>query len=52
MTPSPESFPPIHGTYPAILGWFGDAGSLEVWMRQSDLNARVFGKAWCLIRTD
>lgn len=35
-----------------LEGWFGDAGSLEVWMRQSDLDAGAFEKAWCLIRTD
>jgi hypothetical protein len=35
-----------------LEGWFGDAGSLEVWMRQSDLDAGAFESAWCLIRTD
>lgn len=35
-----------------LAGWFGDAGNLEVWMRQSDLDAQRFSKAWCLIRTD
>lgn len=35
-----------------LEGWFGDAGSLEVWMRQSDLDAEAFENAWCLIRTD
>jgi len=35
-----------------LEGWFGDAGSLEVWMRQSDLDAGAFENAWCLIRTD
>ncbi|MCW4467213.1 YwqG family protein [Glutamicibacter sp. MNS18] len=33
-------------------GWFGDAGSFEVWMRSSDLDARNFDQAWCMIRTD
>lgn len=36
----------------AVLeGWFGDCGHLEVWMRASDLAARDFTQAWCLIRT-
>jgi hypothetical protein len=35
-----------------LEGWFGDAGNLEVWMRQSDLDAQRFSEAWCLIRTD
>lgn len=35
-----------------LEGWFGDAGHLEVWMRRSDLAARAFNKAWCLIRMD
>lgn len=35
-----------------LQGWFGDAGNLEVWMRQSDLEAQNFDAAWCLIRTD
>jgi hypothetical protein len=35
-----------------LEGWFGDAGSLEVWMRQSDLDAGAFQNAWCLIRID
>lgn len=35
-----------------LAGWFGDAGNLEVWMRQSDLDAQRFSEAWCLIRTD
>lgn len=33
-------------------GWFGDASPLEVWMRQSDLDARAFHHAWCIIRAD
>lgn len=33
-------------------GWFGDAASLEVWMRDSDLSARRFDQAWCITRTD
>ncbi|MGQ1797343.1 DUF1963 domain-containing protein [Kocuria oceani] len=39
-------------SWTALSGWFGDAGSLEVWMRDSDLQARRFDRAWCLIRTD
>lgn len=39
-------------SWTALDGWFGDAGSLEVWMRASDLAARRFENAWCLIRTD
>lgn len=35
-----------------LEGWFGDVGNLEVWMRESDLRAQDFGKAWCFIRTD
>ncbi|MCO1339164.1 hypothetical protein BJH93_09710 [Kocuria polaris] len=33
-----------------LEGWFGDAWHLEVWMRRSDLAARSFDHAWCLIR--
>ncbi|WP_309066693.1 DUF1963 domain-containing protein [Microbacterium sp.] len=33
-----------------LEGWFGDAGHLEVWIRRSDLAARDFGRAWCLMR--
>jgi uncharacterized protein YwqG len=32
--------------------WFGDAGNLEVWMRESDLRDGRFDRAWCMIRTD
>lgn len=39
-------------SWTALEGWFGDAGNLEVWMRGSDLDARRFDHAWCLIRTD
>ncbi|MFF0905036.1 UNVERIFIED_CONTAM: DUF1963 domain-containing protein [Kocuria sp. CPCC 205316] len=39
-------------SWTALEGWFGDAGSLEVWMRATDLEARDFTRAWCLIRTD
>ena len=39
-------------SWTALEGWFGDAGSLEVWMRTTDLEARRFDQAWCLIRTD
>lgn len=35
----------------SLAGWFGDAGHLEVWMRESDLRRRDFGAAWCLLRT-
>ncbi|MCT1829491.1 YwqG family protein [Brevibacterium luteolum] len=33
-------------------GWFGDAGTLEVWIRASDLAAGRFEQAWNMIRTD
>jgi hypothetical protein len=33
-------------------GWFGDAGALEVWIGASDLEARAFNQAWCMVRTD
>lgn len=39
-------------SWTAQEGWFGDAGSLEVWMRDSDLQSRRFDHAWWLIRTD
>jgi hypothetical protein len=39
-------------SWTVLEGWFGDAGSLEVWMRQSDLDTGAFENAWCLIRTD
>ncbi len=39
-------------SWTALNGWFGDAGHLEVWMRASDLAARRFEHAWCVIRTD
>ncbi len=39
-------------SWTALEGWFGDAGSLEVWMRASDLDSCRFDHAWCLIRTD
>ncbi|STX05719.1 DUF1963 domain-containing protein [Kocuria rosea] len=39
-------------SWTALEGWFGDAGSLEVWMRGSDLVSHRFDHAWCLIRTD
>lgn len=39
-------------SWTALEGWFGDAGNLEVWMRESDLRERAFDRAWCLIRTD
>lgn len=35
-----------------LAGWFGDAASLEVWMRASDLAGRRFDQAWCITRTD
>lgn len=35
-----------------LAGWFGDAAPLEVWMRDSDLRARRFDRAWCILRTD
>lgn len=33
-------------------GWFGDAGSLEVWITRQDLEKGRFSRGWCLIRTD
>lgn len=39
-------------SWTTLEGWFGDAGSLEVWMRGSDLATGRFENAWCLIRTD
>ena len=39
-------------SWPFLDGWFGDAGNLEVWMRQSDLDTKNFAAAWCLIRSD
>ncbi|MFP7761622.1 DUF1963 domain-containing protein [Marisediminicola sp. LYQ85] len=39
-------------SWTTLDAWFGDAKPLEVWMRQSDLEARAFDQAWCLIRTD
>lgn len=39
-------------SWTALDGWFGDAGSLEVWMRRSDLESQAFENAWCLVRTD
>jgi hypothetical protein len=35
-----------------LCGWFGDGASLEVWMRDSDLAASRFERAWCITRTD
>lgn len=35
-----------------LYGWFGDGAALEVWMRDSDLAARRFDRAWCITRTD
>lgn len=39
-------------SWSTLQDWFGDASPLEVWMRQSDLDARDFSAAWCMIRTD
>ncbi|GAB3274472.1 YwqG family protein [Kineosporia babensis] len=39
-------------SWTTLEGWFGDASPLEIWMRQSDLQARDFARAWCMIRTD
>lgn len=39
-------------SWTALNGWFSDAGNLEVWIRQSDLEKLDFSRAWCLIRTD
>ncbi len=35
-----------------LVGWFGDAGTFEVWMRSSDLAEARLDRAWCMIRTD
>jgi hypothetical protein len=35
---------------PVLPGWFADEVHLEVWMRESDLQARAFDAAWCLLR--
>ncbi|WP_240898803.1 DUF1963 domain-containing protein [Kocuria sediminis] len=37
-------------SWTGLAGWFGDTGHLEVWMRGSDLHARDFHAAWCLLR--
>lgn len=39
-------------SWTTLAGWFGDAAALEVWMRESDLTAARFDRAWCIIRTD
>ncbi|GEO97029.1 DUF1963 domain-containing protein [Kocuria turfanensis] len=39
-------------SWTTLAGWFGDAGSLEVWMRGSDLPSRRSDRAWCLVRTE
>ncbi|ROQ41553.1 uncharacterized protein DUF1963 [Frondihabitans sp. PhB188] len=39
-------------SWTALEGWFGDACPLEVWMRQSELDARDFDSAWCIVRAD
>ena len=39
-------------SWTALEGWFGDASPLEVWMRESDLRATAFDRAWCIIRSD
>ncbi|MEX5272134.1 DUF1963 domain-containing protein [Kocuria sabuli] len=39
-------------TWTTLEGWFGDAGSLEVGVRGSDLESCRFDRAWCLMRTD
>ena len=33
-------------------GWFGDAGSLEIWITRQDLAEGRLSRAWCLVRTD
>lgn len=38
-------------SWTTLNGWFGDAGNLEVWIRQSDLGNLEFSNTWCLIRT-
>ncbi|MDT1847563.1 DUF1963 domain-containing protein, partial [Acinetobacter baumannii] len=39
-------------SWTTLNGWFGDASSLEIWMRRDDLRARRFSECWCIIRTD
>lgn len=39
-------------SWTTLNGWFGDAGTLEVWIRGQDLAQKSFDDAWCLIRTD
>ncbi|MCO1337466.1 hypothetical protein BJH93_00915 [Kocuria polaris] len=39
-------------SWSALEGWFGDVGTLEVWMRRSDLLEQRFENAWCILRTD
>ncbi|MDY6055355.1 DUF1963 domain-containing protein [Micrococcus sp.] len=39
-------------SWTTLNGWFGDASSLEVWMRRDDLRERRFSECWCIIRTD
>lgn len=39
-------------SWTTINGWFGDAGTLEVWIRRQDLAQKRFDEAWCLIRND
>jgi len=36
---------------PALPGWFADDVHLEVWMRDSDLQAGALDAAWCLLRS-
>lgn len=35
-----------------LINWFHGGRHLEVWIRKSDLDARVFEHVWCVIRTD
>lgn len=39
-------------SWTTLSGWFGDASSLEVWMRATDLRELGFDQCWCIIRTD
>lgn len=39
-------------SWTTLNGWFGDAGTLEVWISKQDLVQQRFDEAWCLIRND
>jgi hypothetical protein len=37
---------------PPFAEWLGEETTLEVWMREEDLNARHFEAAWCTLRQE